>query len=96
MLEELHLTRPIIFFDLEATGVNPQRDRIVEISVVKIFPDGHHECTTRKLNPTIPIPAAATQIHGISDADGTIVCPFELKKSRKLFLISVEVIYFGA
>lgn len=69
MLEELHLTRPIIFFDLEATGVNPQRDRIVEISVVKIFPDGHHECTTRKLNPTIPIPAAATQIHGISDAD---------------------------
>ena len=69
MLEELHLTRPIIFFDLEATGVNPQRDRIVEISVVKIFPDGHHECTTRKLNPTIPIPAAATQIHAISDAD---------------------------
>ena len=42
MLEELHLTRPIIFFDLEATGVNPQRDRIVEISVVKIFPDGRH------------------------------------------------------
>ena len=69
MLEELHLTRPIIFFDLEATGVNPQRDRIVEISVVKIFPDGRHECTTRKLNPTIPIPAATTQIHGISDAD---------------------------
>ncbi len=69
MLEELKLGRPIVFFDLEATGVNPQRDRIVEISTVKIMPDGTDIRATRRLNPTIPIPPAASAIHGIYDAD---------------------------
>ena len=65
----LKLARPLAFFDIESTGVVPQRDRIVEIAVVKLYPDGRQQTTVRRLNPGIPIPAGATAIHGISDAD---------------------------
>ncbi|HLV15701.1 MAG TPA: 3'-5' exonuclease [Xanthomarina sp.] len=66
---QLNLTRPICFFDLETTGVNISTDRIVEISILKVHPDGKEERYTRLVNPTIPIPAEASEIHGISDAD---------------------------
>lgn len=69
MFGRLELTRPLAVFDIESTGVNPSRDRIVEISVIKLFPDGTRQSTTRRLNPGIPIPPAVTAIHGISDAD---------------------------
>lgn len=65
----LKLKRPIIFFDLETTGVDVSRDRIVEISMIKIMPDGEEITRTRRLNPTIPIPAEATAVHGITDED---------------------------
>ena len=65
----LKLVRPIAFFDIESTGVMPQRDRIVEIAVVKLWPDGRQQTTVRRLNPGIPIPAGATAVHGITDAD---------------------------
>ena len=65
----LDLTRPLVVFDIESTGVVPQRDRIVEIAVLKITPDGESRNTVRRLNPQIPIPPSATAIHGISDAD---------------------------
>jgi DNA polymerase-3 subunit epsilon len=65
----LQLERPIIFFDLETTGTNVVRDRIVEISVVKVFPDGRRETNTRLINPEMPIPEGAAAIHGITDAD---------------------------
>ncbi|PWK18693.1 3'-5' exonuclease [Xanthomarina spongicola] len=66
---QLNLTKPICFFDLETTGVNISQDRIVEISILKVYPDGKEERYTRLVNPTIPIPAEVTKIHGISDAD---------------------------
>ncbi|MBE6355752.1 MAG: 3'-5' exonuclease [Lentisphaerae bacterium] len=69
MIGDLQLTRPLAFFDIESTGVVPQRDRIVEISVMKVMPDGSSRTTTRRLNPGMPIPPGATAIHGISDAD---------------------------
>lgn len=65
----LNLLRPIVFFDLETTGIDIAKDRIVQISVLKLSPDGHEEVKTRLINPGIPIPAAATAIHGIVDAD---------------------------
>lgn len=65
----LNLTKPICFFDLETTGINITNDRIVEISVLKVYPDGKEESKTWIVNPTIPIPAEVTAIHGISDAD---------------------------
>lgn len=66
---KLNLTKPICFFDLETTGVNITNDRIVEISILKVFPDGKEESKTWLVNPEIPIPKEVTAIHGISDAD---------------------------
>ena len=64
---KLNLTKPIVFLDLETTGVDPAKDRIVEISLAKIMPDGTREVKTRRLNPEMHIPEAASAIHGISD-----------------------------
>lgn len=66
---KLNLVRPLVFFDLETTGTNPTQDRIVEISLIKIHPDGSETEKTRRLNPGIPIPPQSTAIHHISDAD---------------------------
>ncbi|GAB4314199.1 MAG: 3'-5' exonuclease [Bacteroidales bacterium] len=66
---ELNLTKPIIFLDLETTGVQIATDRIVEISMVRIQPDGQEARITERLNPTIPIPPQSTEIHGITDED---------------------------
>ena len=65
----LNLNRPLIIFDLETTGVSISKDRIVEISCIKIFPNGDEEIRTQRINPQMPIPAEVTAIHGISDAD---------------------------
>src|SRR4051794_23320538 len=69
MLRNITLHKPLAVIDLETTGINPDKDRIVEISVLKITPDGERIHRTRRLNPGMPIPAAATAIHGICDDD---------------------------
>lgn len=66
---QLNLSRPLVFFDLETTGVNIHTDRIVEISCVKVKPDGTHTSYVQRINPEIHIPAAATAVHHISDED---------------------------
>jgi DNA polymerase-3 subunit epsilon len=66
---KLNLNRPIVFFDLETTGVNVASDRIVEIAILKINPDGQEELMVKRLNPTIPIPAEASAVHHIYDED---------------------------
>ena len=65
----LNLTRPLIFFDLETTGTNIIHDRIVELSYLKIYPDGKKEQKTRRLNPEMHIPEASTAVHHITDED---------------------------
>ncbi len=65
----LKLKKPIVFFDLETTGINVAKDRIVEISIVKIHPNGNEETKTMRINPTIPIPEESSNIHGIYDKD---------------------------
>jgi DNA polymerase-3 subunit epsilon len=65
----LKLKRPIIFFDLETTGVDTSNDRIVEISLVKVSPDGTKSVKTRRINPEMHIPEEATAVHGITDED---------------------------
>lgn len=65
----LKLDRPIIFFDLETTGTDILNDRIVELSLIKIMPDGSEYERTRRINPEIPIPPEATAVHGIKDED---------------------------
>lgn len=66
---KLNLKKPLVFFDLETTGTNIAHDRIVEISLLKIYPDGTEEVKTRRINPQMPIPAEATAIHHITDED---------------------------
>lgn len=66
---DLNLKKPIIFFDLETTGINIIKDRIVEISYIKVFPNGTEECRTLRVNPEIPIPPEATAVHHITDED---------------------------
>lgn len=65
----LNLKNPLVFIDLETTGIDIVKDRIVEIAVLKIYPDGKQEVKTRRINPTVPIPPETTAIHGITDAD---------------------------
>lgn len=64
---ELKLHRPICFFDLETTGIDVAKDRIVEIGILKVFPNGNKESKTWLVNPGMPIPEHSTKIHGITD-----------------------------
>jgi DNA polymerase-3 subunit epsilon len=66
---KLHLRNPLIILDLETTGINIASDRIVEIALLKIQPDGSEEERVLRINPEIPIPEKATMIHGITDDD---------------------------
>jgi DNA polymerase-3 subunit epsilon len=66
---QLKLKNPLVFFDLETTGVNANSDRIVEISYLKVYPNGNEETKTFRVNPGIPIPKEASDVHHITDAD---------------------------
>jgi DNA polymerase-3 subunit epsilon len=68
-MAQLNLKRPVAFFDLETTGVDPAKDRIIEIAIVKLNPDGTKERYEKRINPERPIPAETTAIHGIKDED---------------------------
>ena len=66
---KLNLKNPLVFFDLETTGVNVTKDRIVEIALIKIYPNGKEEEKLWRINPEIPIPKEASEIHKIYDKD---------------------------
>jgi DNA polymerase-3 subunit epsilon len=74
---QLTLTRPICFFDLETTGINITKDRIVEISILKVFPNGTEESKTWLVNPEMSIPAHVTAIHGITNEKVANEPPFK-------------------
>lgn len=69
MFKNITLDRPLVVLDLETTGTDTRTDRIVEISFLKIDPDGGHRSYTLRIDPGVPIPAEATAVHGITDAD---------------------------
>lgn len=66
---QLHLKNPLVFFDLETTGTNISKDRIIELSMVKVMPNGERSIRTERVNPEMPIPAETSLIHGIYDED---------------------------
>lgn len=70
----MKLDRPLVYFDIEATGTDPQRDRIVEIALIKVYPDGHREEMTHRTNPGINIPAEVIEVHGITN-EAVAQCP---------------------
>lgn len=66
---ELKLTRPLAIFDLETTGTNLATDRIIEICIIKVLPEGTEMVLNQRINPEMHIPEESTAIHGISDED---------------------------
>ena len=89
---QLNLKNPIVFFDLETTGLDIAKDRIVEICILKIMPNGDEEVKTRRINPTISISEEARRIHGISNED-VKNCPVfkEIAKSLAVYLEGCDI-----
>jgi DNA polymerase-3 subunit epsilon len=93
----LNLKKPIAFIDLETTGINVTTDRIVELSVLKISPNGKEEWMTTRVNPEIPIPPKTTAIHGITDADIANAPTFrEVGKKLAAFLEGCDLAGYNA
>ncbi len=80
---KLNLKNPLIFFDLETTGVDVSKDRIVEICYIKVFPDGSEKEYTRRINPGMHIPEGASAVHGIYD-DDVKDCPLFREVAREI------------
>ncbi|MBX2842223.1 MAG: 3'-5' exonuclease [Flammeovirgaceae bacterium] len=92
----LKLRNPLAFFDLETTGINVIKDRIVEISIVKVMPSGEQIIKTKKVNPTVPIPAETSMIHGIYDEDVKDAPPFkQMAKEMAKFLEGCDLAGFN-
>ncbi len=79
----INLNRPLVIFDLETTGISISKDRIVELCTIKVMPGGNEEIKTQRYNPTIPIPAVVSAIHGIYDKD-VIDMPTFASKAHEL------------
>lgn len=95
-MRNLELERPIVFLDLEATGLNTSSDRIIEMTFMKINPDGKEEVKTVRVNPGIPIPPEATRVHGITDEDVKDESPFrKYARGLKDFLGDCDLGGFG-
>src|SRR5687767_7321897 len=93
---KLNLRNPLCFFDLESTGTNITHDRIIEIAVIKIMPNGEVLRKTNLLNPTIPIPAESSVFHGIYDEDVTDKPTFkEVAKDYARFMEGADLAGFS-
>jgi len=75
-MTNLKLERPLAVLDIESTGINPRMDRIIDLAIVKLFPDGRREQHVFRVNPEIPIPVETTAIHHITNADVAHAPPF--------------------
>ncbi len=93
----LALKKPLVFFDLETTGVDVAKDRIVEISILKLHPDGTKEVKTRRVNPEMPIPKGSSEIHGIYDEDVKDEPTFKsMAKSLAVFIGNSDLAGFNS
>ena len=94
---KLNIKNPIVFVDLETTGIDIIKDRIVEIAVLKINVDGKEELKVRRVNPEIPIPPETTAIHGITDEDVKNEPSFkEMAKSLAKFIEGCDFAGFNS
>lgn len=94
---ELKLKRPVVFLDIESTGINVAYDRIVEISLLKVSPNGKEQWMTTRVNPEMPIPPKVTAIHGITDNDVAESPAFrEVAKKIALFLEGCDLAGYNA
>ena len=95
-MENLQFDRPLVFFDLETTGISAPHDRIVELTAIKLHPNGKRDVWTRRMNPGMPIPKSATEVHGIRDEDvaGEPGFPFYAEELRR-FIADADLGGFG-
>jgi DNA polymerase-3 subunit epsilon len=94
---ELHLTKPIVFFDLETTGINIATDRIVEISILKVYPNGNKESKTWLVNPEKEITAESISIHGITNEKEALEPTFkELAEEVKKMISDADLAGFNS
>lgn len=92
----LKLKNPLVVFDLETTGTNISKDRIVEMALIKVMPDGSIDEKARKINPTIPIPLETSLIHGIYDEDVKDEATFkQVAKSLAIWLEGCDLAGFN-
>ncbi|MFY0601797.1 MAG: 3'-5' exonuclease [Cyclobacteriaceae bacterium] len=92
----LKLKNPLVVFDLETTGTNVAKDRIVEMALIKVMPDGSTENKCRKINPSIPIPLESSLIHGIYDDDVKDEATFkQVAKSLSIWLEGCDLAGFN-
>ena len=95
-MQVLNLRRPLAFVDLETTGTSPASDRIVEIAILKVQPDGTEDFRRKRVNPGVPIPAEATAIHGITDVDVADEPPFQAyARSLNDFMADCDIAGFN-
>ena len=93
---QLKLKNPLAFFDLETTGINITHDRIVEISILKVHPNGREERRTDLVNPGMPIPIESSLIHGIYDKDVANAPHFkDIAKSLATYLTGCDLAGFN-
>jgi len=96
MLKNLKLKSPIAFIDVETTGTNPNSDRVIELSILRIQPDGTEEYKSHRVNPEMPIPTDATAIHGITDDDVADLPTFrQYARSVRDFLEGCDIAGFN-
>lgn len=96
-MHKLNLKKPLAFFDLETTGINIVRDRIVEISIVKAVPNGTLEILTHRVNPEMPIPLESSMVHGIYDEDVKDAPTFKkISKNVSAFLEGCDLAGFNS
>lgn len=94
---DLNIKNPLVFIDLETTGIDVVNDRIVEIAALKIMPNGTQEIKCRRVNPTIPIPPDSTAIHGITDEDVKNESTFkEIARSLAQFMEGCDLAGFNS
>ena len=92
----LKLKKPLVIFDLETTGTNTVKDRIIEYSFVKVMPDGERIIKTERVHPEMPIPAESSMIHGIYDKDVKDLPPFKtVAKEIHAFLAGCDLAGFN-
>jgi DNA polymerase III subunit epsilon len=93
----LQITRPIIFLDIESTGLNREADRIIELAFLKLDVDGTTTNACRRFNPGIPIPEASTAIHGIKNEDVENLAMFkEFASQTHRFLLECDIAGYGS